>query len=287
MGYKLGINVQGGTGGLSVPEHIALIKEVGWDGFFTSWDPSRTEAWATAGAQSGLIYTSIHAPFSQEHRIWIGGEEGEAEANRLIACAEDCARFDIPVMVLHTINGFSARTPSAPTESGLKLYARIIEVAERCGTKLAFENTEREEFLHAVMNAFGHLSCVGFCFDSGHEHCYHNSDLLTRYGKKLCHTHLDDNFGVTGIGATNKANEIDGAITWYDDSHLPPFDGSVDFSSAMRRIQACGYDGVLTFELSMKHKPERSTHKAYTDMTPEEFYRLTLERARRVRDLAL
>ena len=274
--YQLGISVLGGQGGLSVPEHIKLIKETGWDAFFTSWDPNHTEEWANAGAQNGLIYTSIHAPFSYEYRIWNGGESGEAETQRMIDCIEDCAKFDIPVMVLHTINGFSEKTPEGPTQVGLDSYARIIEAGNRCGVKLAFENTEREEFLAAVMKAFWNEPCLGFCFDSGHECCYRNSDMLSLYGEKLCHTHLDDNFGVTGD-----------IITWYDDSHLPLGDGIVDFGHVMDRIEASGYTGVLTCELTTKNKPQRNTHGKYTAMAVEEFYALALDRARKMRDRKL
>ena len=31
--YKLGINLMGGTG-LSVDDHVAMLKRIGWDGFF-------------------------------------------------------------------------------------------------------------------------------------------------------------------------------------------------------------------------------------------------------------
>ena len=145
--YKFGINILGGMGGLSVPQHIDLIRQIGWDGFFTGWDPNRTAAWADAAAKNSLLYTSIHAPFSREYHIWNDTEEGEQIVKGLIDCIADCARFDIPVMVLHTMNGFSPKTPVAPTQVGLDNYARIIEAGNKYGVKLAFENTEREEFL--------------------------------------------------------------------------------------------------------------------------------------------
>jgi sugar phosphate isomerase/epimerase len=269
--HKLGINVLGGMGGLNVPQHISLIRQVGWDAFFTGWDPNRTAAWADAAARNGLIYTSIHAPFSHEYRIWNGGEDGENEIKTMIACIEDCARNGIPVMVLHTMNGFSPKTPAAPTRVGLDGYARIIEAGNKHGVKLAFENTEREEFLAAVMQKFWNEPCLGFCYDTGHQQCYRNSDVMALYGEKLCHTHFDDNIGVTGD-----------VITWYDDAHLPMGDGIVDWKGVMDSIDACGYDGVLTCELSMKDKPERDLHGAYKNMPVEEFYALALERMRRV-----
>ena len=269
--YKLGINVQGGMGGLTVPQHITLIRQIGWDGFFTGWDPNRTAVWADTAARCGLQYTSIHAPFSREYHIWNGTEEGEQIVKQLIDCVTDCAHHAIPVMVLHTMNGFSPKTPAAPTQVGLDNYARIIEVASKLGVTLAFENTEREEFLAAVMQAFGSDPCVGFCYDTGHEQCYRNSDVMALYGHKLCHTHFDDNIGVTGD-----------VITWYDDAHLPMGDGIVDWKHVMDSIDASGYEGVLTCELSMRDKPERDLHGAYESMPVERFYALALERMRRV-----
>lgn len=263
MDRKLGIALMG--------DHVNMIGQIGWDAFFTGWDRNNIERWANEAAQNGLLYTSIHAPFSHEYRIWNGGEDGEKEIKTMISCIEDCARFDIPVMVLHTMNGFSPKTPAAPTEVGLDGYARIIEAGNRHGVKLAFENTEREEFLAAVMQKFWNEPCLGFCFDSGHECCYRNSDMMALYGEKLCHTHLDDNFGVTGD-----------VITWYDDAHLPMGDGIVNWRRVMDSIDACGYTGVLTCELSMRDKPERDVHGAYKSMPVEEFYALALDRMKKV-----
>ena len=273
---KLGIGVVGARSELTIPQHIALIKQVGWDAFFTGWDSAHTEKWAETGAKNGLLYTSIHAPFSREYHIWNGTEEGDMLVKQLIDCATDCARFDIPVMVLHTMNGFSPKAPAAPTQAGLDNYARIIEAASRLGVTLAFENTEREEFLAAVMEKFGAEPCVGFCYDTGHEQCYRNSDMMALYGHKLCHTHFDDNYGVTGD-----------VITWYDDAHLPMGDGIVNWGRVMDSIDACGYTGVLTCELTVKNKPERSTHGKYEHMPIEQFYALSLDRIRKVRDRLL
>lgn len=268
--YKFGIGILGG-GGMTIPQHIELLRQIGWDAFFTGWDPSKTEKWAETGAKNGLLYSSIHAPFSNEQHIWNGGEDGERVIANLIACIEDCARFDIPVMVLHTMNGFSSKTPAAPTQTGLDGYARIIEAGNRHGVRLAFENTEREEFLAAVMQKYWNEPCLGFCFDTGHELCYRNSDMMALYGEKLCHTHFDDNFGVTGD-----------VITWYDDAHLPMGDGNVDWQRVMDRIEACGYDGVLTCELAMGDKPERHVHGAYVNMPVDQFYALALDRMKKV-----
>ena len=273
--HKLGIGILGGQQ-LTIPQHLSLLRQLGWDAFFTSWSPDHTALWAEAADKHGLLYTSIHAPFSHEYRIWNGGEDGENEIKTMISCIEDCGRHGVPVMVLHTMNGFSSKAPNGPTQVGLDGYARIIEAGNKHGVKLAFENTEREEFLAAVMQKFWNEPCLGFCYDTGHEQCYRNSDVMALYGEKLCHTHFDDNFGVTGDH-----------ITWYDDAHLPMGDGIVNWHRVMDSIDACGYTGVLTCELTTKNKPERNTHGKYQSMPIDAFYALALERARRVLDRSI
>ena len=104
---KLGINTLFPKESLSVSEQIKLIGRVGFDAFFTSWDPQKTEEWANLAASQGLIYQSIHSPFSGEYKVshmWQEGEDGVFVTNALIDCVKDCARFDIPVMVIHRLS---------------------------------------------------------------------------------------------------------------------------------------------------------------------------------------
>ena len=51
-------------GGLNVEESLRLIASIGWKGTFTSWLPEKAELWANTAAKCGLIYQSIHSPFS-------------------------------------------------------------------------------------------------------------------------------------------------------------------------------------------------------------------------------
>ena len=56
-----------------------------------------------------------------------------------------------------------------------------MEKAKEYGIRIAFENTEGEEFLFALMEYFKDDAAVGFCWDSGHEMCYsYGKDLLSR-----------------------------------------------------------------------------------------------------------
>ena len=248
--------------GLDEIEQIRIMKNVGFGAFFTGWNPEKTEEIANEAARLGLVQQSIHSPFSGEYRVrylWEGGELGDHVRNALIDCVKDCARFDIPVMVIHPYIGFHDHTP---TEVGLDNYARVIEVANKLGVKLGFENVEGEEYLAAIMERFWNEESLGFCLDTGHEMCYNrHKDMLALYGEKLCHTHFNDNLGVRGE-----------EITFYDDLHLMPTDGIADWHNIMERIRKTGYNGILMSELSYADKPGKNgTEHKYTEMSMEEF----------------
>ena len=269
--YPIGINLMGDTG-LSVDEHVALLRRIGWDGFFTGWNPEKTPTFADAAEKYGMIYQSIHAPFTQVRYLWDEGELGVQVTNELIDCVRDCAAHHVPVMVIHPFIGFEDHNP---TEAGLRNFGRIIDEADLLGVRLGFENVEGEEYLAAIFDRFAGHPSLGFCFDTGHELCYNRGkDMLADYGHTLCHTHFNDNMGVTGKD-----------IFWTDDLHLLMGDGIADFPDIMRRIRRTGYDGCLMCELTFSNKPDKNTHDGYAAMGHEAFYTLAYERMRAIADM--
>ena len=271
--YLLGINV---GAGFAVPETelIKTVASVGFDACFLNWSPELPlEACVEQIAKSGLILQSIHGPFRKVEALWEEGDEGEAYVNVIADCLRDCARFDVPVMIVHPIKGMDKHTPN---ELGLSRFAKLIEAAEKTNVKLAFENVEGIEYLDAIMNRFGNCASVGFCWDTGHEMCYNFSeDVMARYGDKLIATHFNDNMGMADPSV----------VTWHDDLHLLPFDGRADWQNIMDRIARHGYEGILTFELTIKNKPDKHYHDAYAAWSAEKFYANAYERAKRVASL--
>ena len=266
--YKLGIGLLGGTE-LPIDDHIALLQHLGWDGFFTGWKPNKTALFADAAQKYGMAYTSIHAPFHQVAYLWNEGDLGVQVADELIECVRDCATHGVPVMVLHPFIGFGDHVP---TPWGIDNFARIIDEADKLGVKLGFENVEGEPYLAAIFEAFAHHPSLGFCLDTGHELCYNRGkDMMALYGHKLCHTHFNDNVGVTGDD-----------IFWTDDLHLLMGDGIADWAGIMRRIRSADYSGILSCELSLSNKPDKHTHDSYATMGHEAFYKLALDRMREI-----
>jgi hypothetical protein len=114
--------------GLSVDEHVALLKQIGWDGFFTGWNRESLSEFAAAAEKYDMIWQSIHAPFTQVRYMWDDGELGVQVTDELIECVRDCALYHVPVMVIHPFIGFEEHNP---TEVGLQNFGRIIEEADR------------------------------------------------------------------------------------------------------------------------------------------------------------
>ena len=266
--YKFGVNLMGGSG-LSVDDHVAMLKRIGWDGFFTGWERDLLPEYRAAAEKYGMIWQSIHAPFHQVRYMWNEGELGEQVTHELIECVKDCATHNVPVMVIHPFIGFEDHDP---TEVGLANFGKIIEDADSLGVRLGFENVEGEEYLAAIFEKYAGHPSLGFCFDTGHELCYNRGkDMLAEYGHALCHTHFNDNVGVTGED-----------IFWTDDLHLVMGDGIADWAGIMRRIRETNYNGPLMCELTFGNKPGKNTHDGYAAMGYERFYSFALERMRRI-----
>ena len=236
------------------------IKAAGFDGFFALWErPGQLDILAAKAKSLGLLFQSVHAPFRKTSALWEPGDAGEAALQELLACLADCKRLGVPVMVSHVFMGFEVKEPN---ELGLARFSRLFAAAKEMGIQIALENVESVPHLQYLLDRC-HEPHVGLCWDSGHAHCYNREyDLLSLYGHRLMATHLNDNFGV---------RSADGAISKYDDLHLLPFDGTVDWDAAKKQLQ--GFKGPLTFELSVKNY----------DMPPADFFNLAYERACKVR----
>lgn len=262
-------------GGLSVTpaEQIKMIKAAGFDAVFTDWSaPGCLDGLAKEIKDEGLIFQSIHAPFGRSADFWHeDGEKANTAVNELIACLDDCKRLGVPIMVAHTFIGF---TEHDPNPLGVERFAKVVKAAEERGVRIAFENTEGEEYLDMLMEAFKDSPAVGFCWDTGHEMCYnHHRDMLASYGDRLIATHINDNLGIS---------RFDGETYWTDDLHLLPFDGIADWDGVAARLDKCGFDGIMTFELTVKSKPDRFENDKYAAISTEQYLAEAYARACRL-----
>lgn len=265
--------------GIPYDEQITLFKKAGFEG--CAIDLSDRDADATLLArkikEENMIIPYLHAPFNKSDDMWMDGEIGDVALAELLDCLELCSNLEIPVMVAHTFIGFDS--DNVPTDIGFARYGALAVRAKELGVKLAFENTEGEEYLFALMEKLEDIDSVCFCWDSGHELCYnYGKDLLALFGNRLAVTHINDNLGI---------KDCDGKITYIDDLHLLPFDGITDWNEAAKKLVRCRFDGPISFELSTVSKPNRHENDKYAAMPIESYIAEAYNRACRFATLVI
>jgi len=268
---KIGVNLSLCATKIDQYDIIPLVAEAGFDACFWTGINGAPQDSTIKAANSirghGLIFQSIHAPFNKVEKMWDESEEGEAFTQEMIRWVHQCEAVQVPVLVAHVWKGFYE---AYPTAIGIDRFGKLVQEAEKCGIQIAFENTEGENFLEAIRDAFSRSPAYGFCIDTGHELCYNGgNDMIGKYGDKLIATHLNDNLGFTGA-----------EVPWHDDSHLFPFDGIADWKGIAQRLKKVGYNGILTFELTIANKPGRHTHDQFETMSVPEILKLAHQKAR-------
>lgn len=268
-----------GFNGVSDAEVFALLRDVGFHSFFTGYkdssEDSLVEARKKESERMGLRYESLHAPFGGINCMWDEGAAGDAYVERLNGVADVCRRFGIGYFTLHCMNvpqfNVDVTAPLKCSQRGIDRFRRVVEYAAECGVKACFENVEFPQFelkrLLTALRADGFPS-LGFTWDVGHAACYPGGlDLAEEFGDLLVGTHLHDNWG-------QKDPHV---ITWNDDAHLLPFDGTVDFRKFGNDLKQCGYTGTLTLEVGRNPKIPW-----YGGGSLEEYLRMAHERVERV-----
>ena len=264
--------------GIPDEEQIKLFAETGFEAYFVEWKRGYDlEKALKAGEEAGIPMLFVHAPFSGDGNVsalWEQNERTERSFSTLTECIKDCADHGVKLIVFHAFIGFDKHEP---TEFGVKNFEKLVDYAASLGVNIAFENTEGEEYLERLMEAFKDKKNVGFCWDTGHEMCYNRSkDMMALYGDRLLCTHINDNLGI---------KDSDGKITYIDDLHLLPFDGVGDWEDITERLVKHGFDGYLTFELTVNSKPGRHENDMYKDMGVEKYLSNAYMRACRVATL--
>ena len=242
---------------LSIKERYRLIKEAGFDGVLLWWsehlDRNDYRNGPQIAREAGLFIENIHTPFQVQDNIWLDNLDGEAAINCYLQCVADCAEFDIPTMVVHLPN-----EDKPYNVLGLDRIKRIAEKAEQLGVNVALENLHNLTNLAYMLEQVDSLR-IGFCYDCAHHYRYYpDIDLLFMYGSRMMALHLHDNGGIH--------------------IHRLPFDGTLDWSTIMRKITETGYSGATAIE---------AMNWDYKDLSAEEFLHRAFERAKRLEALSV
>ncbi len=264
---KLGCNAEALLGN-DIFKNMELIKAAGFDSTFFYWDDNTDiEKYMEKANSLGLEVEFLHAPFDTVNSVWVEGDEGDVYTEKMRRCIKTAAKYNIPVVVLHTSSGNDVPKTSP---IGLLRHKKLIIEAERCGVKIAFENTRIIRHLSLLLEYFKSEN-VGFCYDTGHEKCYTPGyRFMPLFGKRTFVTHIHDNNGLS------ESKEI----SYNDDLHRIPFDGIIDFSRVCKEVKENGYKGNLTLEVN-----NREPYCYYKDLTAEEFYKKAFAAAVKLREM--
>lgn len=257
-----------------ISDVLAIIKGVGFDAVSPLWKEKSKLAETVAAAKAlGLQIQSLHAPFYKARDLWsCDASISEPAMEELFRVVDFCYEHSIPITVVHTWIGFDYNFDKSTLN--YDTFDEVVRYAAEHNVKVAFENTEGEEYLFALMDHFKDNDTVGFCWDSGHEACYNKSeDLLLRLGDRLIMTHLNDNLGIS---------RFDGKIYWTDDLHLLPYDGIADWDYNIARLKKSKHMDILNFELLINSKPNRHENDAYARMSLSEYFTEAYKRACRI-----
>jgi L-ribulose-5-phosphate 3-epimerase len=233
---------------LQPKEIVDSVKKAGFNRVFMHWkdyeyDGDDWEFSPSCIKEMGLKIIFTHLPYRNINLIW--GEKGNVDVliERYFRDINECKKYGIPMVVMHLTTGFEVPMYN---KTGIDRLKKIVEYAKKSGIKIAFENTKMRGYLDYVLANIKDNN-VGICFDSGHYHAYFNDEFdFLKFKNKIFAVHLHDN---------DKS----------DDEHLIPFDGTINWTSLLKLLKKCNFDGDITLESIYRNK--------YLESTPLEFYK--------------
>ena len=247
---------------LPMPQVLDLLADTGFCAVSPVWArDGDLAATANAAQQRGLMLQSLHGPVRGMPVMWSADQETAAPLlEALLQAATDCAKMEIPILVIHPWNGVGYTFD----EKALCFdhFDTFVAHTEKLGITVAFENLEGPEYLQALMARY--TRNVGFCWDSGHEQCYAPGwDFLDRYGDRLVMTHLNDNLGIS-----DPAGRLNGT----DDLHLLPGHGITNWDDTVCRLKTAKPQEILNFELKIRPKGDRCKLDLYSKLPLPQYF---------------
>jgi sugar phosphate isomerase/epimerase len=202
--------------------------------------------------ETGVALHSIHAPITTS----LSGDEWGARfsnaltdnARRLEAVREAQTALavarEIPFgyAVVHLGTPTEAATPGDNSRAAaLRSVEDIRATADALGVRLALEvipnDLSAASALVAMLERDFEGTSVGLCMDFGHAHLMGDlADAIETAAEHLITTHVHDN--------RRRA-----------DDHLVPYQGSIDWPSALVTMRKIGYDGTFMLEVANTSTP--------------------------------
>jgi sugar phosphate isomerase/epimerase len=217
---------------------------------------AEVQAIAQALADNHLQLTSLHAPTTRDLSVnREGGSplsvtevervrriEAMDEFKRVIDVAED---LSFPRLILH-MGGSRETADPRKRDAAFSSLEHLVLHAKHAGVTICVENTTSEMGAPSYLRSFvdeTRLTGLRFNFDIGHAHLVEGSaeeriaNGFEPLKDLIASTHIHDNHGEK-------------------DEHLPPYDGTIDWPSALKILRTAPTPNLpLTLELKEKTGP--------------------------------
>lgn len=202
-----------------------------------------------ATKEAGIVCDFLHSEQNGRFRgldcsmrdLCVAGERGERMLEILMDNIGTCRKNDTPVLVVH-----APVLPPELSKNGItaERYEKLGDFARKCGVTISFENIEHTE---TVEYALSIVPDSTFCWDCGHEACRRkDGPALPLLSEKLAAVHIHDNL-------------------IFDDHHLIPFEGKVDFCKVSQKLAESRFDGTLMLEVHYKTNEYNSHFHSFDD----------------------
>jgi sugar phosphate isomerase/epimerase len=251
-------------------DHLVEVAEHGFEAIelfatqshFDYHDASAVGQLAVWLRETGLRLHGIHAPITRSLTGGVWGPSfstasGDAARREAAVRETDAAlnvarRIPVEVLVLHLGMPRGQNVPPGDNvrEAALRSIEEILELVSPLGVRLALEvipnGLSSPAALVQLLEEDLDPSGAGICLDYGHAFLLGDLvDGIETISGHLISTHVHDNDG-------------------RNDTHLAPFDGAIDWPSALMATHKVGYEGTFLLELGNIDSPGAVLGRART-----------------------
>ena len=200
-----------------------------------------------AAEKYGVEFYQAHAPFPS----WVKDAPvtNEYMIQVLEKCLMVCTYIGCPYLIVHPF--FQSYADALPADEewniNIRQYSRLIPAIKKYGVTVCLENmftVNRRKVYAAIcqnpdevnryidtLNEMAGEKCFAFCLDTGHALLVGSDiyNVIKKIGHRIEALHIHDNDG-------------------WDDQHLAPYMGKLDWDRFIKGMREIGYKGALSFE---------------------------------------
>lgn len=191
----------------------------------------------------GCVFSQSHPPYRRSSEVpFAHAEDEQFFSDMSLRAIEITAMLGAKWAVLHPVMDPHADLydTEAQVRFNQQVFAKEIELADKLGVGLAFENmceVSHRRFsvyaqeLIALVDSF-HSDKIGVCWDVGHANRAYTDQTpaIRMLGKRIKVLHIDDNVGK-------------------DDLHMLPFEGNIPWEDVMHALYESGTQADLIYEI--------------------------------------